>query len=198
MVEKRIIGGREFYERVARAVEVLGLSKIVIDRNICIVEEKLVDMARSLEYCSNIVTSSLRYFMLTELIAKLYKFSHRIAREIVVGVDTGVSMAYAVIVDGVLLDWGQLYSLETFFDELYSVMCVFRARKRSVKIGINGNKYVLNIGASRCYRLEYVDENRTNEKSLYLEKIVNGFKVSRHVRSAIAIALRKGVEVRSV
>ena len=195
---RRIIGSREFYERVVRAVEVLGLSKVITDKNICVVEEKLVDIARSLEYCSNIITSSLRYFMLTELVAKLYKFSHRIAREIVVGVDTGVSMAYAVILDGVLLDWGQLYSLETFFDELYNIMCMLKARKRSVKVGINGSKHVLNVGASQCYRLEYVDENKTNEKSLYLEKIVSGLKVSRHVRSAIAIALRKGVEVKSV
>lgn len=195
MAKERIIGSKEFYKRVSQIVEVLGLSKVVVNKNLCIVEKRLVDMAESLDYCSNVIAPSSQHFMLTELVARLYELSHRAAREILVGVDTGVSMAYAVIVDGVLLDWGQLYDLGAFLDELYSVMCMFKARKKSVKIGING--YVLDVNESQCYKLEYVDENGTNEKSLYLERILNGFKVSKHVRSAIAIALRKGVEVRS-
>jgi len=195
MAKERIIGSKEFYKRVSQIVEILGLSKVVVNKNLCIVEKRLVDMAESLDYCSNVIAPSSQHFMLTELVARLYELSHRAAREILVGVDTGVSMAYAVIVDGVLLDWGQLYDLGAFLDELYSVMCMFKARKKSVKIGING--YVLDVNESQCYKLEYVDENGTNEKSLYLERILNGFKVSKHVRSAIAIALREGVEVRS-
>ena len=195
MAKERIIGSKEFYKRVSQIVKILGLSKVVVNKNLCIVEKRLVDMAESLDYCSNVIAPNSQHFMLTELVARLYELSHRAAREILVGVDTGVSMAYAVIVDGVLLDWGQLYDLGAFLDELYSVMCMFKARKKSVKIGING--YVLDVNKSQCYKLEYVDENGTNEKSLYLERILNGFKVSKHVRSAIAIALRKGVEVRS-
>ena len=195
MAKERIIGSKEFYKRVSQIVKILGLSKVVVNKNLCIVEKRLVDMAESLDYCSNVIAPNSQHFMLTELVARLYELSHRAAREILVGVDTGVSMAYAVIVDGVLLDWGQLYDLGAFLDELYSVMCMFKARKKSVKIGING--YVLDVNKSQCYKLEYVDENGTNEKSLYLKRILNGFKVSKHVRSAIAIALRKGVEVRS-
>jgi len=196
IAKERIIGSKEFYKRVSKIVEVLGLSKVIVDRDLCIVEKRLIDIAKSLNYCSNIIAPSLQYFMLTELVAKLYELSHRVAREILIGVDTGVSMAYAIMVDGVLLDLGQLYDLKAFLNELHSVMCVFKARRKSVKVGIN-NGYILSIGEPQCYRLEYVDESKTNEKSLYLEKILNGFKVSKHVRSAIAIALRKGVEVKS-
>ncbi|HIC99529.1 MAG TPA: hypothetical protein EYP08_07890, partial [Pyrodictiaceae archaeon] len=196
-VKERIIGSKEFYERVSKIVEILGFSRVVASRSLCIVEKELMSMAESLNYCSNIIVSSSQYFMLTELVVKLYKLSQRRIREILVGVDTGVSMAYAVIVDGVLLDWGQLHNLNHFIDELHNLMCVLEARKKSVKIGVNGNRYMLDVSKSQCYNLEYVDENGTNEKSLYLERIVDGFKVSKHVRSAIAIALRKGIEVKS-
>lgn len=197
IAKERIIGSKEFYKRVSQVVEILGLSKVVVNGSLCIVEKRLIDMVESLDYCSNVIAPNLQYFMLTELVARLYELSHRVAREILVGVDTGVSMAYAVIVDGVLLDWGQLYDLEAFLDELHSIMCMFKARKKSVKMGIN-NRYILDVGKPRCYKLEFVDESKTNEKSLYLEKILNGFKVSKHVRSAIAIALRKGVEVKAL
>ncbi|MCD6340580.1 MAG: hypothetical protein J7L51_01330, partial [Desulfurococcales archaeon] len=133
------------------------------------------------------------------LISSIITGNEENTRYLVVGVDLGSKIAYAVFADNLLISVGITLDLNDFLATLSKLRTALRPSRAVIKIGLPGSDELyqlllklLKVALRYGYEAYIIDESRTTAKPLPCFRGLKNVRTTKDINAAINIALRDG------
>ncbi len=133
------------------------------------------------------------------LISSIIRGGEESTQYLVVGVDLGSKIAYAVFADNLLISVGVTLDLNNFLATLGKLRRALKPSKAVIKIGLPGSDELyqlllklLKAALEYGYEAYIIDESKTTVKPLPRFKGLKNVKTTKDINAAVNIALRDG------